>query len=116
MKRFVLALTNVAVLCWVLASLAPPRHGPHGSRRDDSMDKTGVAFSAYARVIAGVASAAVRARRINRMDARHLNADRAVNVMSCGGNARIGVVCEMLRVHMALASRSGSSKDGYSDR
>jgi hypothetical protein len=75
-----------------------------------------VAFSAYTRVIADVASSPVRGRRSKRAEARRSNADRAVNIMSGGGSARIGVPCEMPRGYMARASHSGSCEHGCGDQ
>jgi hypothetical protein len=74
------------------------------------------AFSAYTRVIADVASVPVRGRRSKHADVRRSNANWAINIMGCGGNARIGVVYGIPRGYMARASRSGSCEHGYSDQ
>jgi hypothetical protein len=73
------------------------------------------AFSAYKRVIADVAIFPVRGRRRKCADARRSNADRAA-MMGGGGSARIGVLCEMPRGYMAVASHSGRYEHGSGDQ
>jgi hypothetical protein len=94
--------------------------GGHHLLRCASYGPTGpflsVAFSAYTRVIADVASSPIRGRRSKRASARRSNGDRAVNIMSGEGSARIGVLCEMLRGYMACTSHSGSCEHGCGDQ